>query len=239
MWVDIDLSSAQEGINIIDYSTADIIGLPSQLTVSQVSPPELEIAFEAPIDRILPIQPTVLEESVAEGWNVVSVTTVPPSVRVIGPQSVILGLDRVPTDVIDITNLDEDQTYQVDLVNDPPTVHFESISSVAVSVDIEEVMVTRTFQEVPLTIAHEGWVSQTPFINVTIEGPLLSVQNLETDDIVAIAQFNNDPTPNSPFELVRVADPEQPGITVTLEAPDVNIISVRPKRIAITANEPE
>jgi YbbR-like protein len=98
----IDLRTARSGRRLF-HLTPPNIKAPYGVEVVQVGPSTLPIGFETSAVRIVPVRPSV-EGTPAAGYEVVSMTSNPATVEVIGPESALRGLDEAMTEPISVAD---------------------------------------------------------------------------------------------------------------------------------------
>lgn len=96
----IDLRSARPGRRLF-HMTASQVQVPYGVDVVQVAPATLPISFENSAVRVVHVRPAI-EGQPAEGYAVGTVTTVPPTVEVVGPESALRNLDEATTEPVSI-----------------------------------------------------------------------------------------------------------------------------------------
>ena len=92
----IDLSSAQPGRRLFHLSP-ERVKAPFSVAVMQVTPSTLAIRFEPAASRIVPVMPAV-EGEPAPGFMVGKVAADPPTVEVVGPESILRRVTEAITE---------------------------------------------------------------------------------------------------------------------------------------------
>ena len=92
----VDLSSAQPGRRLFHLSP-ERVKAPFAVAVTQVTPSSVAIRFEPSATRIVPVQPSV-EGEPAAGFIVGKISADPPTVEVIGPESVLRRVTEAITE---------------------------------------------------------------------------------------------------------------------------------------------
>jgi len=95
MQVVLDLAGAEPGSRTFPVKPAQI-KLPPDVTVVSIDPPEIELHLERLQVRQVPVTP-VIEGEPAPGFEVTGVRTVPSSLAVRGPESLVTDLEEVET----------------------------------------------------------------------------------------------------------------------------------------------
>ena len=156
----------------------------------------------------------------AEGYRVASVSVTPASVLVAAPQTTLDLLDELAiSDPVDITGRTE--TFSVEVEPQwPSDAVYLSAEAVTLTVEIEPVMVSRTFESVKLFsrgAASDVSVSlNTKTLGIVVRGPQLIMDGLRAASVVAYVDVAGlEPgTYELPVEL-HVEDTDMTGMTFT------------------------
>ena len=92
----VDLSSAQPGRRLFHLSP-ERVKAPFAVTVTQVTPSSVAIRFEPSATRIVPVTPSI-EGEPAPGFIVGKIAADPPTVEVVGPESVLRRVTEAITE---------------------------------------------------------------------------------------------------------------------------------------------
>ena len=92
----VDLSSAQPGRRLFHLSP-ERVKAPFAVAVTQITPSSVAIRFEPSATRIVPVQPSV-EGEPAAGFIVGNISADPPTVEVVGPESVLRRVTEAITE---------------------------------------------------------------------------------------------------------------------------------------------
>ena len=150
---------------VADFSQHNQAGIfRSPLTHSRQGVAEAMEAVEvrlAPDALAINLEPkTVLELNVlpkistspAAGYELTSYTTIPLTVKVAGPESVVDGLLEVMTEDVDLSGQNSSLTTRVSLVAPHPLIVFEDTSFVELRAEINESILVNTFDNISLAI---------------------------------------------------------------------------------------
>lgn len=96
----ISLKGAKAGEGFHNLTRANI-SLPGNLTVSNISPPEIRLRLEKLMQKTLPVKP-VIQGKPAPGYVLKEVSVLPSTVRATGPMSVLKRISDVDTEKVDI-----------------------------------------------------------------------------------------------------------------------------------------
>jgi YbbR domain-containing protein len=178
--VQIDLSDAVEGSTTIDYLASPVDGLPSGTRVTSLQPATQVTTLELRRSKKLEVKAAV-EGDPAHGWTVKSVQVTPDFVVVSGPESITHAMTSVLTTVVDVSGIKQDVAYEVPLASVGNNVTLSWTTPARVAVDIEPVVMTRTFADVPVT----GAATEPATVVVTIEGHQDELEGLADDALQA------------------------------------------------------
>jgi YbbR domain-containing protein len=107
----IDLSSAQPGRRLFHLSP-ERVKAPFAVDVTQVTPSSIAIRFEPSASRIVPVQPSV-EGEPAPGFMVGTITADPPTVEIVGPESVLRRVTEAITEPLWVGQANSDVRLSV------------------------------------------------------------------------------------------------------------------------------
>lgn len=97
----LDLRTARPGRRLFHLLPGDV-AVPAGVKVLQATPSTLSLTFEASSVRTVPVVPDIDGEP-AQGFVVGRVTTVPPTVEVVGPISAVQKITEATTEPVDVT----------------------------------------------------------------------------------------------------------------------------------------
>jgi YbbR domain-containing protein len=181
----IDLRSARPGRRLF-HLTAAQVNVPYGIEVVQVAPATLPIEFENSAVRILQVRPSI-EGRPAAGYEVLSVTSDPATVEVIGPESSLRGLDEAMTEPISVTDERRPVREVVTVGVADPTVRLRTPTTATVIVQIGLGASRRTLTDVPVTIrnASEGVRVRllTATVAVGLKGTDEAIKSMTADSV--------------------------------------------------------
>lgn len=146
----IDLRSARPGQRLFHLTAANV-NVPYGVEVVQVGPATLPIGFENSAIRIVQVRPSV-EGQPAPGYEVISVTSTPATVEVVGPESSLRGLDEAMTEPVSIAGLSRPVREVVTVGVADPNVRLRTPQTAEVNVQIVAGSSVRTFTAVPVQV---------------------------------------------------------------------------------------
>lgn len=167
----INLQNATEGDKKITLTKENIEG-PKGLgiEVSQVNPSQVTLMLEKTISKLVPI--AVPEQGkVASGYEIYDKIPKPGEVEIEGPRSHIEPVEEVSTDIIDVSDLDQDSNYQVSLNFKDGAIRSSITSPIWVEIRIGPRRKEYFINKVSLEIDDESYVSSPKQIDIRVMAP--------------------------------------------------------------------
>lgn len=208
-----------------DFTGAEVPGLAVTPSETEARVPMIAL----PPSRTLPVQVTQ-DGSPAPGYRVKSITVSPSSVKV-RLSSVGSSPSVIQTKPVELTGQSSSFTTVVALVL-PPGVTPVQYTSVTVSVEIVEDIITKSFSNIPVIIQNKSpslrfTLSPRGDVDVVVEGRRDLVDKVTRDDITAYVDAQG--LPEGEHNVLVRADVEGvEGVTVkAVEPPDLILILTR------------
>lgn len=158
----LDLSKAKPGTMIVK-NTADSIKLPRGARLLRIKPTDFIIQLDKLTQKVLPIIANV-EGELPKGYALVSISTDPPSIPLVGPQVVVEQQDSISTVPIILTGLTTSISIPVALELSPAISDLVGEPIVTANIRVQEKMIEKTIKNIPvlLTTAYGGKVAGQP-----------------------------------------------------------------------------
>lgn len=175
--IQIDLSKREDGE--LRFSE-EMLRLPSGLRVASFTPPAVFITTEARVERTLPVQ-VVIEGEPQGGYRLAKVLATPRTVRVSGARTPVEALRNAQTRPLRVTGLASNVEMTVKLAAPPRFVKLLDSPEIAVAVELERVLLERTYSEVQIKVqgSSPGSVRLQPdSAAVVLRGPALALEQL-------------------------------------------------------------
>lgn len=183
----VDLSTARAGRRIF-HLTPEQVTAPTGIRVQQVAPATINLTFETSISKTVPVVPAV-EGNPAPGYVVGHVLASPPSVDVVGPESVMTRLVRATTEPVSLNGASGRVRDTVTIGLSETTARLRSPQSAVVTVDILPAPIERVVSQVSVVLRGAGRGSRVAAspkqVMVTARGPGNVVRNLAPQAIPA------------------------------------------------------
>ena len=188
----LDLSDERPGRRLFDLFGGQV-HTPSGVEVTQVMPATVTVTLErAGSPRTVPIVPDI-EGQPAEGFVVGRITTVPPTVDLIGPESRLQQLMEALTEPVSVEDaaVAFENTVTVGVAD--PRVRLTAPLSATVTVEILPAPLERTLHEVPVAARNLGDRRRAVFepnqVTVSIRGPRDVVRGLDNTAVQAFVDL--------------------------------------------------
>jgi YbbR domain-containing protein len=131
---EIDLTGVKAGERTFDLNHQ--VTVPNQLTVSQVVPSEIHIAFDTRATRSVLVHPRVTGDFV-HGYKIASIESDPPAVEITGPEKQVANVASATTEPIDVTGVVDRATASRRAYVPDPLIQVTSPRAVRVTVTME------------------------------------------------------------------------------------------------------
>lgn len=112
------------------------VGLPHGIQMVRAIPAQLRFRFERRMVRQVPVVARFSPPH--EGYSIGQYTVNPPKLTITGPESAVIAVKGLPTDLIDISGVVNNHQFRVNTYLAEPEVRFQSDSHVNVSVTVKK-----------------------------------------------------------------------------------------------------
>jgi len=134
---EINLADAKPGERTYDL-TSQQVRHPRDVTVVQVVPSQLHLAFDTGLTRQVEIHPRVTG-NLASGQQIVGVAADPPSITISGPRHHVEKVDAATTDPIDATGTLGSAVFTTNVYVPDPLVQVVQPTSIRVTVTVQKI----------------------------------------------------------------------------------------------------
>jgi YbbR domain-containing protein len=131
---EIDLGDAKPGERTFDLTHQ--VRVPDRLTVSQVVPSEIHVAFDTRATRSVPVKPRVSPDIVS-GYRIARIVSDPATVEITGPEKQLSSIASATTDPIDLAGVVDQISVARNAYVSDPLIQVSSPRSVHVTVTME------------------------------------------------------------------------------------------------------
>lgn len=219
----IDLSSAQPGLRLFHLSP-ERVKAPFAVDITQITPAAVTIRFEPSATRIVLIRPAV-EGEPAPGFIVGKISADPPTVEVVGPESVLRRVTEAITEPLLVGSAKSDVQATVVVGVADQGVRLKSTRSAVVTVAIVAAPEERQLTNVPVrarNLANRLSARITPpTVAVRVRGTKEAIDKIRDASIVAYV------------DLQGIGEGDY-GLPVRLEPPaDIGVDHLEPNLVNI------
>ncbi len=222
--INLDLRHARTG----DFTiTSDLIGLPSGLTITSISPRTVPIAFDRRVEKVVEVTPQLAGRPL-HGYVVSEVKPVPATVKVRGAESTLNALSAVRTYEVPVDGRAEMFTAETKVVT-PDGVETVASNEVLLQIAIDEELVTRRLPGLAVRVVGEGvdptrWSVAPAQVDVMLTGSLLAVEKAKAA-LAPVVHLSASDT--KAREIAVSLDGLPPGIGVRISPERVKISPIK------------
>jgi YbbR domain-containing protein len=221
----LDLARATEGERII-HLTEDCIRVPFGVRVVKVNPAILTLNLEKTIEKTVPVRPRILGRP-ARGFEVGSVTSLPPEARMAGPRSRVQEVDSAFTEPVSVEGADATIQKSAALGLEDSLLRILGDPRVQVKVEIRAIQSTRVFDGIPVLVRGGQAQAQPATVRVTLHGPEAALQAIAPAAVRAYVELPRGGL-GRPAPVAISLDPGPPGVGV--ESVEPSKVSLNPVR---------
>jgi len=209
--------------------TADMLSLPSGLTVTSISPKSVRVLFDRRVEKIVEVTPQLAGRPM-HGYFVAEAKPTPATVRVRGAAGTLAALSAVRTREVSVEGRTESFNGDTEIVT-PDGVETTGQSTVALQVQIDEELVTRKMPALVVHISGEGvdpakWSIAPTQVEISLTGTVLAIEKAKA----ALA----------PVVKLSASDTKAREVPVTIEGLPPGIgVKISPERVKVTPVKPQ
>ena len=218
----LDLTGMRPGRSSFRIGT-ERLSLPRGVQLVRISPSQINLDITPIETRTLPVHLDVQGEP-PSGYKAGEMELVPDTVEVTGPAPAVARLQSVLTEPLQLSRLTQSTTLDLDLMRPQGGLLSYNLPQVRVRVDIQDVMISRAFQQIALTVRNTDFTTELSpaTIDVVVHGPQRVLEQLQlSEEEVFIDAAGHEPG-TAPI-----------AITV-LVPPGVEIVSQEPQEVSLT-----
>jgi len=165
----------------VRYGRRDAAQL-SDAFVERAEPTEVAVSLERVAERSLPVVANIAGTPEA-GYALSQYTISPPVVRLRGPRTVVENTTSVLTEEISLDGITGDYKTRIGLLHSSPLISFVGASRVEFHGIITKVIVTRVFEDTPITPLNAderyGWEVRPALGRLVLKGPEVELDGPE------------------------------------------------------------
>lgn len=228
--LELDLSTGHAGELTVDLAHQPINGLPDAVRVTDFIPSTLTIQLDRELRRRLPVTVTQNGEPAA-GYTLRSLRAEPPQIELVGPASILRGMETIATEPVDLAGLTEDMDLKIGLEL-RRGMKVSSKGGITVKVDIEQTLGVRRLESVPVVVGDPRYTSVLENVAVVLAGPTEVLSKLDPADVRVMVVIPAD-LDARPVEVAAGTE----GLHYVVErggGDQVDVQSVEPARIPLS-----
>jgi hypothetical protein len=205
--------------------TADMIRLPSGLTVTSINPRSVHVAFDKRVDKVVEILPSVTGRA-QHGYTVAEIKPIPATVKLRGAERTLTALTAIRTREINLEGRSELFVAETQVV--PPSgVDVVGNVQVLVQIHIDEELVARKLPGLAVVVKGDGdmsrWRVTPPQVDVSLTGTLLEIEKARAS-LVPVVKATPDARPR---EAEVTIEGLPPGIGVKISPEHVKLAPLK------------
>ncbi len=205
--------------------TPDLVRVPSGVSVVDVSPRSLRVAFEKRVEKTVAVA-TATAGRPLHGFAVTSVTAKPATVSARGAQGAIAALSAIRGREVRVDGRSDTFEQETELLP-PEGVTLTGSGRATVRVEIKEELVSQRLGALPVRVRVDGvdsgrFAVKPEKVEVTLTGSLLSVERAIAAGVTAQVRPGVGANPGSELEVM--VETQVPGVGVTFAPARVRLL---------------
>jgi len=144
----LDLTAARSGTRLF-HLLADEVRVPYGVGVAQVNPASVPLTFEPSASRVVPVLP-VVDGQPATGYRIGRILSSPEQVKVIGPNSHVVGIVSATTEPVSVENATTNVVDRVVVGVNNEMVRLDQPQNATVTVEIVQASEDKRLEGVPV-----------------------------------------------------------------------------------------
>jgi YbbR domain-containing protein len=223
--INLDLRRASSGEVTI---TPDMIHVPSGLTISQIEPRTIRVAFDRRVEKIVEVTAQVSGRP-QHGYVISEVKPAPATAKIRGAETTLAALSAIHTREVSLEGRAESFVAETEM-SPPDGVDVEGSPQVVLHVTVDEELVTRKLPGLVVGVRGEGidpakWTVTPAQVEVTLTGALLAVEKAKAAMAPVVKLTTGE---GKPHEVDVVIDGLPPGIGVKISPERVKVSPAKP-----------
>ncbi|MBA7536845.1 hypothetical protein ES705_29110 [subsurface metagenome] len=156
----------------------------------KVDPSEITFTLERQLEKSLSVVPTIKGQPV-HGFELVQYNISPNSVKVTGPYSQLINIDKLTTEQIDVTERREDFSEKVKIILENPFLETSGVTAIDFHGIIREAVIIKTFENVDIIsidlAPHFRLSSGLPKGSIKLQGKQNAIEKLLPNQLRLVA----------------------------------------------------
>ena len=190
----VDVTDRKPGERVVKLTAGRVkLDLPEGVRLESIEPNVVPLRLELRVERQIEVEAR-LEGNPPDGYQLLTVNTIPAKVRVRGPASHIDALEKVPTESISLDGRRESFTLQQVAIDIPDPKVDAVDSAVSVYVRVGERRTEKTITGVAVH-ASSGGQARPKTASVLLDGPRSMINSLRPEEVRIVLDRTADGTP--------------------------------------------
>ena len=164
----LDLRDVHLGQNQRPLQASSLTNLPDGINVARFSPPILELQFDNPSIREIPIRANILG-SPNDKFKISSIQVDPKSIPVRGPERYLSELEYISTKAINIGDIDQSKTFASQISLQSSILSINQANIVDVVVELKERNTVSVLENLQVVSNHFDWEVKPSTISILVE----------------------------------------------------------------------
>ena len=185
MFLSLDISHLDEGQHLVHLNDEMVMGRPPGTEITEIFPSVLELEVEPLL--ILPavrVRPEILGKP-ADNFDISEIRCMPSTVRVSGPKSLVEKLEMISTPQLNVDGLSQTVIERSLLLVPPHPLVKLAPETVSLRIRIGEKEISRSFQQIPVEVHNEKFVTliNPKAVDVWVQGPFSQLEKIDKKNI--------------------------------------------------------
>lgn len=164
----LDLRDVHLGQNQRTLQASTLTDLPDGIRVARFSPPILDLPFDNPSIREIPIRANIL--GVPNGkYKISSIQVNPKSIPVKGPERLLTELEYISTKAVNIADVSENKVYSSQISLPSSNLSINQTNLIEVTVELKEKSTVSVLENLQVVSNHFDWEIIPPTISILVE----------------------------------------------------------------------
>jgi YbbR domain-containing protein len=208
----VDLSDASTGAQAVDFEERFIENLPQNVHVVGLSPTRVEFELDEKVTKTVNLEPRTSGVPL-QGYRLVSLELDPATIEIEGPARTLVSITEVPTSNIDLSSYRGATREAVLPARLPDNVQRVDNGPIMVSVRLEPISTSTTFEQVPVIVRTPGWTTEVETVRLTLSGPVAAIDSLRLEDATVTVTVKPEVEPG-PLQAALVEGPARVGVVL-------------------------
>src|SRR5262249_38604413 len=179
----LDLNEVRPGVSSFRIN-ADMLSFPRGVRIVRISPAQINLDIARMIKRLVPVHLETVG-TLPHGYTLTATDILPDKVEVSGPDSTVEKIRAIQTDPIELNNLTQPVTQDLNLRGPEEELVSYNIERVLVRLGVQEIVATREFRQLKIEIRNAAYrATLVPEqVHIKVRGSQRLVEGTQADGI--------------------------------------------------------